>query len=152
MITAESNVQDSSARFFPYLILQRFIVCVLAAILLIPPSEGLAEQPRMVLAEAVVCERISSFRPVNPAVVFSVSQGEVFCFTTFDPVNEKSMIFHNWYKRGKLIFSMRLMLSVPKWSCFSRVQMRDVDKGPWRLEIRGEENNILKVLRFSISD
>ncbi len=143
---------DFNARKSPFLLSRFFIVCGLVGFLFIPAGAGLADQPRAVLAEAVVCEHISNFRPVNPAVVFSVSQGEVFCFSAFDPVYEKTAVFHNWYKKDKLIFSMRLVLSVPKWSSFSRVQMRDADKGPWRVEIRDEDNNILKTLRFSMSD
>lgn len=143
---------DFNARIFPSLLSRLLIVCAVAGFLLIPAGAGLADQPRVVLADAVMCERISNFRPVNPAVVFSVSLGEVFCFSAFDPVYEKTTVFHNWYKKDKLIFSMRLVLSVPKWASFSRVQMRDADKGPWRVEIRDEANNILKTLRFSMSD
>ena len=152
MITKERNMPDFNAKKSPFLLSRLFIVCGLAGFLFIPAGVGLADRPRMVLADAVVCERISNFRPVNPAVVFSVSQGEVFCFSEFDPVYEKTAIFHNWYKKDKFIFSMRLVLSVPKWSSFSRVQMRDADTGPWRVEIRDEANNILKTLRFSMSD
>ncbi|WP_020585952.1 DUF2914 domain-containing protein [Desulfobacter curvatus] len=152
MTATEHNMPDFTIRKCHFLFSLRLIVCGLVGFLFIPAGVGLAEQPRMVLADAVVCERISNFRPVNPAVVFSVSQGEVFCFSEFDPVYEKTAIFHNWYKKDKLIFSMRLVLSVPKWSSFSRVQMRDADKGPWRVEIRDEDNNILKTLRFSMSD
>nr|WP_319396892.1 DUF2914 domain-containing protein [uncultured Desulfobacter sp.] len=136
----------------PFLLSRLFIVLGVIAALVIPNSVSQADQPRMVLADAVVCEGISNFRPVTPAVVFSVSQGEVFCFSEFDPVYEKTAIFHKWYKRDKLIFSMRLVLSVPKWSSFSRVQMRDADKGPWRVEIRDEDDTLLKTLRFSMSD
>jgi len=152
MITKERNMPDFKAKKITFLFFRLLIVCGLAGFLFIPAGVGLADQPRMVLADAVMCERISNFKPVNPAVVFSVSQGEVFCFSAFDPVYEKTAIFHNWYKNDKLIFSMRLVLSVPKWSSFSRVQMRDADKGPWRVEIRDEADNILKTLRFSMSD
>ncbi|WP_462268980.1 DUF2914 domain-containing protein [Desulfobacter sp.] len=152
MVTRDNNIQNFNTRK-SHLGLSRFlIVCGLVGFLFMPAGAGLADQPRMILANAVVCEGISNFRPVNPAVVFSVSQGEVFCFSEFDPVYEKTAIFHNWYKKDKLIFSMRLVLSVPKWSSFSRVQMRDADRGPWRVEIRDQENNILKTLRFSMSD
>ena len=143
---------DFNARKSRFGLSRFFIVCGLVGFLFIPAGVGLADQPRMVLANAVMCEGISNFKPLNPAVVFSVSQGEVFCFSEFDPVYEKTAIFHNWYKKEKLIFSMRLVLSVPKWSSFSRVQMRDADKGRWRVEIRDEDNNILKTLRFSMSD
>lgn len=123
-----------------------------AVILTLFSGEPRAEVPRMVLEQAVMCEAIENYKPINPAVVFSISQGEVFCFTGFDPVREKTRIFHRWYKRDKLIFTMRLTLSPPKWSSFSRIQLRDADKGPWRVEIRDEDGKIIKTLRFSISD
>ena len=107
---------------------------------------------KMKMVEAVMCETIENFRPVNQSVVFSISLGEVFCFSSFDPVLEKTVIFHKWYKKDQLIFTMRLTLSPPKWSSFSRVQIRGADKGPWRVEIRDEKNTLLKILRFSMTD
>ncbi len=107
---------------------------------------------KMVLEKAVICEGMASFQPLNPAVVFSISQGELFCFTSFDPVYAKTPIYHCWYNRDKLVFSMRLLLSKPKWSCFSKIQIREADKGPWRVEILDEHHNIIKTLRFSMVD
>lgn len=104
------------------------------------------------LVQAVMCESIDNFQPTNPSVVFSISQGEVFCFSNFDPVVNKTYIFHKWYKRDKLIFTMRLTLSPPKWSSFSRIQLRDVDKGPWRVEIWDSNDILLQTLRFSMVD
>ena len=99
-----------------------------------------------------MCEYIENFQSVNPAVAFSISQGEVFCFSRFDPVYEKTYIFHKWYKKDKLIFTMRLTLSPPKWSSFSRIQIRAEDKGPWRVEIRDVNDKVWKTLRFSMVD
>ncbi|MFH2091797.1 MAG: DUF2914 domain-containing protein [Pseudomonadota bacterium] len=107
---------------------------------------------KMVLVQAVMCETIENFQPQNPSVVFSISQGEVFCFSNFDPVLEKTFIYHKWYNRDKLIFTMRLTLSPPKWSSFSRIQIRDADKGPWRVEIQDSEEKLLQTLRFSMVD
>ncbi|MCP4670323.1 MAG: DUF2914 domain-containing protein [Desulfobacula sp.] len=107
---------------------------------------------KMKMVQAVMCESIENFRPINPGVVFSISSGEVFCFSNFDPVFEKTHVLHQWYKKDKLIFTMRLTLSPPKWSSFSRIQIRDVDKGPWRVEILNAGNTLLQTLRFSMAD
>ncbi|PID74849.1 MAG: hypothetical protein CSB28_01055 [Desulfobacterales bacterium] len=115
-------------------------------------KESRQNDAKMVLEKAVICEGIESFQPRNPAVVFSISQGELFCFTSFDPVYAKTPIYHYWYNRDKLVFSMRLVLSKPKWSCFSKIQIREPDKGPWRVEILDEHRNIIKTLRFSMVD
>lgn len=106
----------------------------------------------LVMTQAVMCESISNFKPLNPAVVFSISQGEVYCFSNFDPVVQKTIVFHKWYKRDQMIFTMQLTLMPPKWSSFSRIQLRDADKGPWRVEIRTADDTLLQTLRFSIVD
>lgn len=114
---------------------------------------GLSAEPsNATLVQAVMCEAIENFQPLNPAVVFSISQGEVFCFSNFDPVIKKTHIFHRWYKKDKLIFTMRLTLSPPKWSSFSRVQLREADKGPWRVEIHAADDSLIQTLRFSMVD
>ncbi len=123
-------------------------------ILLFAAANASAEQPhaKMKMVQAVMCESIDNFKPVNPGVVFSISSGEVFCFSEFDPVFEKTHVIHQWYKKDKLIFTMHLTLSPPKWSSFSRIQIRDADKGPWRVEIHDPDDSILKTLRFSMAD
>lgn len=130
-------------------ILFYFVAMVLMSVAII-----YAEQPseKMKLVQAVMCESIDNFKPVNPGIVFSISSGEVFCFSEFDPVFEKTHVIHQWYKKDKLIFTMHLTLSPPKWSSFSRVQIRDADKGPWRVEIHNADGTILQTLRFSMAD
>ncbi len=125
---------------------------LIGSLLLFFTPNAISEGAKTKMVQSVMCESIENFQPVNPAVVFSISQGEVFCYSNFDPVIEKSFIFHKWYKKDKLIFTMRLTLSVPKWSTFSRIQIRNADKGPWRVEIRDSDEVLLKTLRFSMAD
>jgi hypothetical protein len=47
---------------------------------------------------------------------------------------------------------VKLSLKTPRWSTFSRMRLRNGEKGPWRVEITDEEGNILGVLRFSVTD
>ncbi len=138
-----------------YLSLSLLIVTVLLSIsvsLWAADSIPTAIVPKMVLTKAVMCESIENFRPMNPAVVFSISQGEVFCYSNFDPVYDKTYIFHRWYKKDKLIFTMRLTLSPPKWASFSSIKIRNADKGPWRVDILDVDDNLLQTLRFSMAD
>ncbi|MCA1792524.1 MAG: DUF2914 domain-containing protein [Desulfobacteraceae bacterium] len=105
-----------------------------------------------VLVQAVMCEAIENFKPVNQAVVFSISLGRVYCFTAFDPVLEQTDIYHRWFRQDRLISNAKLVLTPPKWSSFSSVQLRSADKGPWRVEIVDSQGMLMKTLRFSISD
>jgi hypothetical protein len=52
----------------------------------------------------------------------------------------------------KLSTKKKLVLKPPRWSTFSSIQLREADKGPWRVEITDDDENILRILRFSIVD
>lgn len=119
---------------YPYRVVIGIAICI--GLLLPRTGHSEAQTPDVVLGRAMICESIENYQPVNPAVVFSMARGEVFCFSEFDSVRVKAPIFHKWYKHDKLIFTMRLVLTPPKWSSFSRIQLRDADKGPWRWKSR----------------
>jgi hypothetical protein len=104
------------------------------------------------LEQAVMCEDIKDYLPYNKAVVFSLEMGKVFCFSSFDVVPQKTYIYHNWYRRDRLVTTKRLSLQSPTWSTYSSIQLREADKGPWRVEIRDQKKKLFEVVRFSITD
>jgi hypothetical protein len=104
------------------------------------------------LDEAVVCEGIKDFAPVNKAIVFSLGIGKVYCFTSFDHVPQETVIYHNWYRNDRLITTKRLSLQPPQWSTFSSIQLREADKGPWRLVIKDKAKKVLRIVKFSITE
>jgi hypothetical protein len=106
----------------------------------------------LMLKEAFMCEAVKNFSPINPAVVFSISAKSISCFTVFDPVPEKTVVYHKWYRKDRLTTTQSLTLEPPSWRTFSSIQLREADKGPWRVEIVGPKGAILKTLRFSITD
>ena len=114
------------------------------------PSEQ--AEDRLRLSEAVICETLENFKPFNSGVVFSVQAGSVMCYTAFDHVPSQTSIFHDWIRQDKLIFRKKLVLKTPSWSSVSSIQLREADKGAWRVEVRDGEDNLLRVLRFSITD
>ncbi len=106
----------------------------------------------LTLTEAVVCEGIESYTPQTPAVVFSITIGKVSCYSNFDPVPEKTYIYHRWYFKDRLSTKKRLYLKPPRWATYTSIQLREADRGPWRVEVTDKNGNILKTLRFSITD
>ena len=135
-------------------------VLAMAAILFYIPGvqaeekEGVqGEKPLpLTLTEAVVCEGIESYAPRTPAVVFSINIGKVSCYSNFDPVPKKTYIHHRWYFKDRLSTKKRLYLKPPRWATYTSIQLREADRGPWRVEITDKEGNVFKVLRFSITD
>jgi hypothetical protein len=107
---------------------------------------------KLTLVSAVMCETIQEYAPSHPAVVFSIKLGRVSCFTEFDPVPEKTYINHKWYQNDSLITEKRLTLNPPKCSSFTSLQLRESDKGPWRVEVTDENDKLMRILRFSITD
>ena len=104
------------------------------------------------LEKATMCEGIKEYEPVNQSIAFSLEIGKIYCFTAFDIVPTKTMIYHNWYRNDRLVTSKRLTLKTPKWSTFSSIQLREADKGPWRVEIQDKNKETIKILRFSVTD
>ena len=107
---------------------------------------------KLTLEQAAMCEEIKEYTPYNSAVVFSIKIGKVSCFTSFDPVPEKTFIYHKWYHRDKPSTNKKLTLNPPRWSTYSSILLRETDKGPWRVEISDQNGNLFRILRFSITD
>lgn len=114
-----------------------------------PPPE---KAPQLTLVEAVMCEGLKDLEPENETIIFSVALGSVICFTAFDPVPEKTVVFHNWFKRDQPEKNLKLTLKPPSWSSFSKIHIRNMDTGPWRVEITDSEGKIFKTLRFSVTE
>lgn len=110
-----------------------------------------AERPFR-LVRAVMCETIERYEPKHVSVVFSAHAGKISCFTAFEGVVETTFVEHKWFRRDELVTSKRLTLRTPRWSTFSSIQMREGDKGPWRVEIWDAHNQLIKTLRFSVTD
>ena len=111
-----------------------------------------AQSAVLVLGDSTACEDVRNGIPEQAAVAFSADLKRVYCYTDFTSVLEKSIAYHNWYLRENLKASVKLTVRPPRWATYSSIQLRDSEKGPWRVEITDEEGNILKTLRFSVID
>lgn len=115
-------------------------------------ASGSGRTEKLGLARATMCEAVKEGKPVNGAVVFSTNRERVSCFTAFDPVPEETQVFHKWFHRDESVARIKLTLKPPRWSTYSSIQLRESDKGPWRVEIVTEQGHQLEIIRFSITD
>ena len=104
------------------------------------------------LSEAVMCEAIETYAPVNRAVVFPTGIGQVVCFTAFENIAAQTFIYHSWFRKDELITTKRLTLKPPKWGTHSKILLRQADIGPWRVEVHDQQGDIITTLRFSITE
>ncbi|OQY07882.1 MAG: hypothetical protein B6I22_02220 [Desulfobacteraceae bacterium 4572_123] len=99
-----------------------------------------------------MCEGIKDHRPRDEAIVFSIRLGSIYCFTDFEPVPDKTNIYHRWFIRDKLRTERKLPVKPARWSTFSKIRLLKGDKGPWRVEITDQQGIIFQTLRFSVTD
>ena len=122
----------------------------------LPQEEGPSSPPRNVevltLEQASICEDFRENAPYNPGVVFPISIGRVICYTFFDPVTQRTVVYHNWYYKDQLITRLKLTLKPPRWATRSSIQLREADKGPWRVEVTDQRGQVFRVLRFSVTE
>ena len=104
------------------------------------------------LVQAVMSEDIQEQTPQNVTTVFSIVRRKAICYTSFDPVPEKTEIFHYWFHRDRPSAKIKLTLKPPRWSTYSSIQFRAQDIGPWRVEITDSNGQIFDILRFSITE
>ncbi len=107
---------------------------------------------KLSLVRALMCEDMLELVPQNATTVFSIERRKAVCFTAFDPVPKKTIVYHQWIHRDQNSAKMKLTLKPPRWSAYSSIQLRAEDIGPWRVEISDSQGNVLDVLRFSITE
>ncbi len=142
--------------------LRFLIVVVFEVALAMTPAMGASEKAgsnqeastpaKLKLVEAVMCESIRDSAPLNTAIAFPVSIGQVLCFSSFDPVPGEIFVSDSWFYRDKLVTKINLFLKPPRWATFSSIHLREADIGPWRVEIHDDQGRLMKVLRFSITE
>jgi len=116
------------------------------------PQSAPRGSAKLSLIQALICEDMKDGIPSNPAVAFSTSAGKIYCYTLFDQIPEDTVVYHHWFFRDKPSARIRLTLKPPRWSTYSSIQLRETDKGPWRVEISDAGGRVLKTLRFSVTD
>ena len=63
----------------------------------------------LLLTRAVMCENIEAFDIQNPAIVFSISLGKIFCFSSFENIHKNDIVFHKWFQRDRLVSNNRFL-------------------------------------------
>ncbi|MCU0539526.1 MAG: DUF2914 domain-containing protein [Desulfobacterales bacterium] len=115
-------------------------------------SAPLNPDAKLVLVQALVSEDIKEGIPQAASLAFSISAGKVYCYTLFDGISDDTLIYHHWIFRDRPSARIRLTLRAPRWATYSSIQLREADRGPWRVEIVDAGGRILKTLRFSVTD
>jgi len=129
-----------------------FTLATGAGVLAQEGKAGSTESKGLVLVEAMMCEHAGDNGPCARAVTFSTTLGQVSCLTVFDQIEDRSFVFHSWYRQDTLATKKRLAIRPPRWATVSTMELREADKGPWRVEVNDASGRLLAILRFSVVD
>jgi len=129
------------------------ILLIVANVAIHPAAFGEETGNGMInIEKAVICEAVQNLKPVHPAIAFSIKIGKVLCYTEFSEISQETFVFHRWYRRDELVTEKKLVLKPPQWSTYSSIQLRESDKGPWRVNIVNVHDQTMKILRFSVTE
>lgn len=128
-------------------------ICILlGASAMAETNETVVETAAPIVKNALMCENVHDGLPVNQTIIFNMSKTSAYCWSEFDPVPADGVVYHEWYRKGVLITRKKLAVKAPRWATYSRLPLRQADIGPWHLNITDEDGNLLKTIRFSITE
>ncbi len=109
-----------------------------------------AESPSMVVEDAVICREVNDLNPEGISNVFPYDTHQVYCFTRIVNAQPPTSIIHVWYYGNREMARITLPVSYSTWRTYSTITIYEEWTGRWSVAVLSPENNILKVLTFTI--
>jgi hypothetical protein len=120
---------------------------VLAAIVLVASVSGACLAVEV--ADAVVCRDVQDREPVDAGDSFAADVGKVWCWSKIKD-GKGTKIKHVYYHEGEEKAVVELSIGSPMWRTYSSKGILSSWTGQWRVDIVGEEGEVLKSLEFAI--
>jgi hypothetical protein len=125
---------------------------ILAVLAGFPAGRPMAAEPIILeVAAAEVCRAVAGLSPVEPARRFPADIGRVYCLSRIGNIARRTQVQHIWYAGTQERFRISMDVKPPSWRVYSTSRIRPADVGPWRIEIRDREGNVLKTVFFEIA-
>lgn len=99
---------------------------------------------------AVLAKNVVEREPVDIVQSYDVSDDEGWCFARIYNSEGLLTITFKWYHEDSIYIQVDAKIGESKsWRTYSNVQLKE---GPWRIEIIGPDNSVLKEIRFNVSE
>lgn len=107
---------------------------------------------RMVVLRSLACKKVKNNQPLYPGKRFPTDVGRVYCHSLLDNNSGKhNDIYHIWYMNGNLKAKVRIRVregnEIP---AFSDREIKNEDKGTWKVEITDSDKKILDTVIFEV--
>ena len=107
---------------------------------------------KLVVIQTLACKKVKNNQPLYPGRRFPTDIGRVYCHTLFNNNSGKhSDIYHIWYMNGSLKAKVRIRVRDGKEiPAFSHREIKNSDKGTWKVEITDSDKKILDTVIFEV--
>jgi hypothetical protein len=103
------------------------------------------------VTDAVVCRDVLDREPVDAGDSFSADVGKVWCWSKIKD-GKGTTIKHVYYYEGEEKAAIELSIGSSMWRTYSSKRILSSWTGPWRIDIVGEDGEVLKSLAFTIGE
>ncbi len=86
-------------------------------------------------AEITFCTEITGKECADPANMFPLSAGKIYCHTTITGANSYIEVKHQWIHEGKVIQTIRLPVKSSRWRTWSVKTLEKSFVGKWTVKV-----------------
>ncbi len=97
------------------------------------------------------CTGVEDRQPVGTDTTFTIGVETVFCYTQITGAADTTVIAHVWYHNDEQKADVELMVKSNDWRTWSSKRIAPEWIGPWRVEVKGPDGEVLASESFAIT-
>ncbi len=114
-------------------------------------TASLQKTASLEVARSAICREITEMEPVETGESFVVTVNKLFCFTQILGANDPIEITHVWYFGPIERARVTLPVKSAAWRTYSSKVIQAHEIGPWRVEVLGPADEVLKTVEFQVT-
>ncbi|MCP3901145.1 MAG: DUF2914 domain-containing protein [Desulfobacteraceae bacterium] len=128
-----------------------FLFVLIFVITIIPLTVLADDESPLTVFRASVCYNIVEHEPLDIGTTFTNDVNKVFCFSEIMGAKTNTHITHVWYYMGAERAKVKLRVNGTRWRTSSSKIIQQHEIGNWEIQIKDANENIIKVLKFNIT-
>ena len=99
---------------------------------------------------AAICKSVVSLEPVDSAISFAATVGNLYCFTKITGAQSPTQITHVWHFDGTERARVDLAVNAASWRTYSSKIIQSHEMGSWHVDVLDDAGNLLKTIKFEV--
>ena len=114
-------------------------------------AEPAAKPADLEITRAAICRQVVEREPVDAGTSFESLVEKLSCFTHVTGAQGPAEIYHVWYFAEAERAVVKLKVNSASWRTYSTkiIQLHEI--GDWRVDVLGQEGELLKAVHFKIT-